>query len=244
VQNGVEREITPNGVLLRAPEFGGALFYAIDLSKDTGLRANIARGIWDRYVAPDYTATGELTGGGIGVNDLWLHGPVTDQEGRAYYAGVSGGLAPGANGIIHPTFVLTTDRETFLRLFPEHTVQDELQRLNDFPLSCGSLARAWSSSSAVGVVYANGSVDAVGATMRLRLEADATFTSEWSSYVDGVQSRGTDRGSYSAGARELSLRGEKEQDVYDARFVAVQGGFVLQLVNRARTGVRYTLVAE
>jgi hypothetical protein len=243
--DGVMREISDEGVALRAASFGAEVYHAIEI--DDALRSgNLAENLWQRFVAPRFTKVGELVDGGSFERESWVRGSVTEvATGASAYVG----LAPGPkNGVAYPVIVIAADQASFDAQFPDFGTVSALRRYNDFPLSCASIVGKWTTSSATAAdtFSATGfytGMTVVSDSLDLALSADGSFTREWSAMVNGSFSRGSDQGSYTTGAREIVLAGQSDgTTAYDAHLIAVKGGFSLYLVNRQFTGMAYGLV--
>ena len=245
VLDGVTREIADEGVALRGPSYLAEVYYGLEI--DDQLRAgNIAENLWQRLVAPRFALVGELTDGGQFERETWVRGTATEKAtGASAYIGV----APSPkNGVAYPVVAIAADKASFDAQFPSFGSVEALRRYNDFPLSCGALAGKWTTSSATAVDTYNGAgaytgMSVVSDSLDLGFAADGTYTHEWSASVNGTFTRGTDKGTYTSGAREVVLNGQTEGvTTYDAHFIAVKGGMSLYLVNRQYSGMAYALL--
>lgn len=207
---------------------------------------------WSHYVAPYYNVVSPQKWSGVSYPVVYfMEGAATEKtSGRSCYVAIKIVYNGGANVIL----AVTADEGTLKQMFPHPNDMDRMLGYNKFAITEKDITGQWKAGTGGGIAnYYSVYTGAYAYTTSLStaddfaFNTDKTYHSEHYSASSG--GAGTTyaalkyNGRYSATDWELNLtnRHNGNTEKYYAQFVAVKGGFLLQLVRSDYDVVKYYL---
>jgi len=235
--DGWTQIIGPDYVELSREDAVVELNWAITL--DDALRGGpgVLENLWTRLLSQRFSS-GPRT---IRTSDL-VAGPATEiASGTTGFIGLA---AVTFNGTSRPVVGIAKDEASFRALFQDGDGLAAMHRYNDFPLACGALEGAWSTSFTVAGASASTATGLTVSSFRKDLTfAQQTYHLDQAARIDTQTEKVVEDGTFTAGDHELILTSsEGKVTSYTAGYVAVAGGLALSLVNRQFTGERDVLL--
>lgn len=226
------------------------LHYAIEFNDE--IRRDVTRYFWNKLIASRYTLKNVVLAEYSALNFPYYFGQAEAVDNVTKQAGYVS-LRIHSAGVAYPIEVFSPSRDAFIKEFPDQDKLVSITGANRFALD-KSVAGSWSSFSSASVdMYYTATGNYAGMNMTsiadaFVFNANGTFTSEHKG-ASGMAGQAKvfqekDSGSYSVASWELTTKSKKETIVYSGFFSAIRGGFVLNLTNKAATGIRYNLVRK
>lgn len=244
VADGWARTVMPDYVLLEGNGMRVELHYALAYDDVAG-NGIITDRLWDRLLGGRYRAVQTFYGGEAFGLPYYTVGTATDlQTGDAAYVEVA---ESPENGLMRPAIVIARDEAAFTSAFKDSSAVVAMHRYNYLPLSCGSLAGTWttSSSEAAEAYDATGSYTGIfvaASSLDLAISEDGRYALHEQAYVNGTASDSDESGVVEVTGQGLALTSDEgKRTDFTAAFVAVRGGLALFLQNRQYTGEQYVL---
>lgn len=243
VVDGWARTVTPGWVQLDAGDLRVEIHYSFPM--DDQLRDGIVTDrIWDRLLSSRVQPGQTVWGGEAFGLPYYTAGTATDlATGRPLYIQVAVELD---NGIAFPVVVVAPDEATLSAAFASSADVVAMRRYNYLPLSCGSLAGLWTTSSSsamytysvtgmfTGITVAAGSID-------LAFDGGGGYAMRKTAYLNGVWSDEQEAGTVAIEEHGITLSGDAGTTPYESGFVAIEGGLALFIRNRQFSGLQYLL---
>lgn len=241
--DGWARTVTPGWVQLDGGDLRVEIHYSFPM--DDELRNGIVTDrIWDRLLSTRVQPGETVWGGEAYGLPYYTAGTATDlATGRPLYIQVAVELD---NGIAFPVVVIAPDEATLTAAFPSSAEVVAMRRYNYLPLSCGSLAGLWTTSSSsamytysptgmfTGITVAASSVD-------IAFDGGGGYAMRMTAYVNGAWSDEREAGTVTLEEHGITLESDARTTAYHAGFVAIAGGLALLIQNRQFSGLQYLL---
>lgn len=235
--DGWTQIIGPDYVELSREDAIVELNWAIKL--DDALRGGpgVLENLWTRLLSQRFSSGPRS----IMASDL-VAGPATEiASGTTGFIGLA---SVTFNGTSRPVVGIAKDEASFRALFKDGDGLAAMHRYNNFPLACGALEGAWSTSFTVAGASASTATGLTVSSFQMDLNfAQRSYHLDQVARVDTRTEKVIEDGTFTAGDHELVLTSSVGKVTsYDAGYVAVAGGLALSLVNRQFTGERDILL--